>query len=83
MSDLIRRQDAIDAMIMLGIKRAVPILVTLPSAEPERTAKVQKINGGVKTWEQCSRCYNEVYHRLPYCPGCGAKLDWSGNEDAR
>lgn len=44
MSDLISRQDAIDAMIMLGIKRAIPILETLPSAESERKGKCTKIN---------------------------------------
>ena len=36
MSDLIDRQDAIDAMIVLGVKRAIPILETLPFAEPEQ-----------------------------------------------
>ena len=45
MSDLIRREEAIDAMITLGIKRAVPIFVTLPSVESERKkGECTKIN---------------------------------------
>ena len=46
--------------------------------EPVKVEVVTAKSG--RTWEQCSRCLNEVYYNLPYCPGCGAKLDWSGNE---
>lgn len=88
MSDLISRQGAIDAMIMLGIKRAIPILETLPSAETER--KMGKWIDGVlyydfdeSEWEKvkCSVCENFVtkqifYHdnKYHYCPYCGADM---------
>lgn len=45
----------------------------------ERTAKVQPVTittNPPRSWEQCSRCLNEVYHHMPYCPGCGARLEW-------
>ena len=60
MSDLIRREEAIDAMIMLGIKKAVPILVTLPSAEPEQ-----------KKGEWIDEKINSYTSRT-YCSECGS-----------
>lgn len=85
MSDFINRQDAIDAMIMLGIKRAIPILETLPSAEPERKAKVISddviitVNGYGYHYEEylCNACKKKVFSCDSYCSHCGAKLDWS------
>lgn len=79
MSDLIRRDDAIDAMIMLGIKRAVPILVTLPSAETERTAKVTdtwKIAGFEELNAWCPECEHRITRGCSYCPTCGVRLEW-------
>ena len=83
MSDLISRQDAIDAMIMLGIKRAIPILETLPSAETER--KKGKWKPFDLTWSRsvysCTACGKAV--DIPtemskpiynYCPNCGADM---------
>ena len=90
--DLISRQNAIDVLEILSgkmseegqtvIAQAIAVLKDLYSEEPEeRTAKVETVtakNG--HTWAQCSRCYQEVAKGFPYCAGCGAKLDWSGNE---
>ena len=42
---------------------------------PVKVEVVTAKNG--RTWEQCSRCFNEVYYNLPYCPGCGARLEWN------
>lgn len=60
----------------------------LPSAEPEeRTAKVEKVdtNSPHSQVYKCCKC-GQYTHRtawsrdVVYCPSCGAKLDWSGNE---
>lgn len=88
-SDFINRQDAVDAMIMLGIKRAVPILVALPSAESERTAKVEKITlkedvtigagtfkKGTTVLSKCGACGGYVRPSDIYCVNCGARLEW-------
>ena len=87
MSDLISREDAINAMIMLGVKRAAAVLESLPSAElKERTAKVsnQIFNNSnpytVGAWIGTCECGELVSSSSKYCHICGAKLDWSGNE---
>lgn len=83
MSDIIRREDAIDAMITLGLKRAIPILETLPSAEPER--KKGKWKPFDLTWNRsvysCTACGEAM--DIPtekskpiysFCPHCGADM---------
>lgn len=78
MSDLISRQDAIDAMITLGLKRAIPILATLPSAEPKRTVKVKDIVHihGYPDEGLCGNCNEDVNGLYDYCPYCGCRLEW-------
>ena len=71
MSDLISRDEAIDAMIMLGIKRAVPILATLQSAEPER--KTGKWISH-ENYDECSKCHCFTSVGFNYCPHCGADM---------
>ena len=77
MSDLISRQDAIDAMIMLGIKRAIPILETLPSAETERKKgkwiRKQPIAVGEPRFI-CSECRGQFRNPYNFCPNCGAEM---------
>ena len=54
-------------------------LEQIPYAEPEQTAKVEISDG----WFRCCRCdyCTEHYsYDWKFCPACGAKLDWSGNE---
>lgn len=56
------------------------MLESIPSAEPERTAKVSEI----ATRAYCGECgerlddYDDVCGEPPikYCPMCGARLEW-------
>lgn len=89
MSDLIRRQDAIDVLEILADKmsdegqtvmtQAVAVLKDLRSAEPERIAKVERCSfGETLTYDfdgQCE-CGKWVDSLWGYCPSCGAKLEW-------
>ena len=45
----------------------------------ERTAKVKNIAHirGYPMEGNCGNCDYDVYDDGEYCPGCGAKLDWS------
>lgn len=46
----------------------------------ERTAKVETYTDDQQeTWRVCE-CGTDVLKIFNYCPECGAKLDWSGNE---
>lgn len=104
MSNLISREDAINALVNLtcygieemrnlcessvadsegwlgGIRDAVDEIETLPSAEPERTAKVKRCSfGEYLTYDfdgQCD-CGKWVDSLWNYCPSCGARLEWS------
>lgn len=92
MSDLIRRQDAIDAVFelsdklaneMLFIDAIVDEIENLPSAESEREAKVETVEK--PNVYKCSKC-GQYFHSTAwgslvlYCSRCGSKLDWRGNE---
>ena len=52
----------------------------------ERTAKVIDKSVGRHSitdfdWTGiCEKCGNEIQYSFDFCPYCGAKLDWSGNE---
>ena len=87
MSDLINRQDAIDAVhyyIESGYKCDIfQELKDLPSAETER-------NKGVWTGDCCSCCGVSKYNYIKmvddeceplgtwnFCPHCGARLEWN------
>ena len=88
MSDLIRREEAIDAMIMLGIKKAVPILVTLPSVEPDRKTgewieypDCLRYEGAYADDQiVCSACHHvfsimdNCTEEFDFCPHCGADM---------
>ena len=82
MSDLISREDAIDAMIMLGVKRAAAVLESLPSAEPiELTVKVENQHYGYSPYAfefmgNCENCNETVRLGEKFCHECGAKLEW-------
>ena len=88
MSDLIRRQDAIDAIHkefdevcvwdesgQTTANEVENILYDLPSAEPERTAKV--VEGQKGSW-YCTGCgkWCDKGEDI-YCSHCGARLEWS------
>ena len=80
MSDLIRRQDAINAMATWDWQDLyLPIhfqqlLEELPSAEPNTGRWVNNTNGTYA----CDRCGCK-HSRSKYCPSCGAKME--GGED--
>lgn len=92
MSDLIRRQDAIDAVFelsdklsneMLFIDAIVDEIENLPSAEPKRTAKVETVEKpNVFKCAECGQYFHSTAWSSPveYCSRCGSKLDWRGNE---
>lgn len=86
--DLIRRQDAIDAInhicpivteydcALLDRVDVRCVLSDLPSVEPERTTKVTDLYG---KWGHCE-CGADVFrpdvNGWRYCPNCGARLEW-------
>ena len=92
-NDLIRRQDAIDALkkimfthlfecgeyigedtrefSIVNAEKALDVIEALPSAEPERTAKV--MNDGIN---YCENCEGYVEAPMAYCPYCGCRLEW-------
>ena len=83
MSDLISREDAIDAVhyyIESGYKCDIfQELKDLPSVEPKRTSKA--LFSFLNSYHFCDKCGFVVCPNCDvYCAGCGAKLDW-GNED--
>ena len=90
MSDLIRREDVIQEFIKTcSIEHAdinsvaifyetiMKIINSVPSVELEQTAKVIDNVIHVICCEKCERVVSIIDN---YCPGCGAKLDWSENE---
>lgn len=93
MSDLINRQDAIDAVhyyIESGYKCDIfQELKNLPSAEPKRTAKVIIHKRYIGTnlnivgtpsilYEHlCGACKKKVIDGDDYCSHCGARLEWN------
>ena len=89
-SDLINRQDAIDALIGLDISDGVGIsciasgvqysairaIEDLPSAEPEqKTGEWIYLGDGYKCPWSCSNCSSCSDERTDYCPMCGAKME--------
>lgn len=105
MSDLISRQDAVDALkkyqdsitetfpisilSVATIANCIEEIVKLPSAEPEKTAKVENI------WTEyappkpysyfikfgfCGNCGETVKQEDKYCHRCGLKLEWGKDE---
>ena len=91
MSDLIRREDAIgeirevyeyefptasgafDEFVTVIIPN---ILRNLPSAEPERTAKVEWYPHLTKLADGHCECGEDVQREWKYCPNCGCRLEW-------
>ena len=72
-----------------GLDTAYDIIENIPSAElKERTAKVVSddiiitVNGYRYHYDEylCNACKKKVFSYDSYCSHCGAKLDWSGNE---
>lgn len=92
MSDLISRQEAIDLLteIIMNLKNvygdmgsavngARECIKSLSSVEPERTAKVDR--DAIFPVTVCGICHSVVDYPDKYCSDCGAKLDWSGNDE--
>ena len=88
MSDLISRQDAVDAVFelsdklaneMLFIDAIVDEIENLPSIEPERKRGRWQRRKGSDCWE-CSKCHavlesdDIVRHNFYYCYHCGADM---------
>ena len=94
--DLISRKDAISALKALeesaptaqhvsAIFDCEDTIRALPSAEPERTAKVKKKRflgtttntiGDFTSIGLCGNCDCEVNEHYAYCPSCGCRLEW-------
>lgn len=55
-----------------GLKDALNAVEDLPSAEPERTAKVKEGWG----LAMCCACEKRVFPYDKYCSHCGARLEW-------
>ena len=98
MSNLINRQDAMNAIqkradevnsvysaFWEGLIIAQDIVEKVPSAEPERTAKVIEHDAsimddrGYKYWRSeylCENCKKKVIGGDEYCSHCGCRLEW-------
>lgn len=91
MSDLIRREDAINALVEKGqsskryklgefwelnLLEIKEVLDALPSAETERTAKVKWYPHLTKLADGYCECGEDVQREWEYCPNCGARLEW-------
>ena len=68
-SDLIDRQDVLDAVNDCGI--CIQKILDIPSAEPER--KTGKWISH-KNYDECSKCHCFTYVGFNFCPHCGAEL---------
>lgn len=94
MNDLIRRKAAIDAInricpidteydcALLDRVDVRCVLSDLPSAEPERTAKVVHSTTFGEWKNMCGHCFAKgrkmgLFPGQNYCYECGCKLDWS------
>lgn len=84
MSDLIRRQDAIEALTEANLKShmdsveggqenrsAIRIIMELPSADRKRGEWIYKSMKG----QFCSVCDMQSVWKYNYCPNCGARMD--------
>lgn len=89
MSDLINRQDAIEALTEANLKShmdsveggqenrsAIRIIMELPSAERKRGKWVDKWH---TLWKEelpmCSVCNNISVFKSNYCPNCGTRME--------
>lgn len=82
MSDLIDRQKALDGLKyemkygavidQCGLDTAYDIIENIPSAEPERTAKVIRLEDGRVV---CSACLEPLGVKSNYCRTCGSRLE--------
>ena len=81
MSDLISRDDVYNVLKKVNMHE-MPIYVfdklwngvrDLPSAEPERTAKVKNVD---EINAHCGNCDTPVSDWWTYCARCGARLEW-------
>lgn len=94
MSDLIRRQDAIDAVDrvdeahmrlkgrpMLGWCTLLDEIESIPSAEPKTGEWIPNHDG---SWN-CSECGLRVfvYAKGNYCPNCGADMRCGESDERR
>ena len=87
MSDLIRREDVEKAIQGLHIgdirffEKLRKNIDAIPSAEPERTAKVEHQGTTHGYWMgDCSECQNRVDSFMIFCPHCGCRLIWGDDE---
>lgn len=77
MSDLISRQDVLDAVNDCGI--CIQRILDIPSAEPERK-KGEWIDGMPYVnshWKVCSECHETAPDScggFNFCPNCGADM---------
>ena len=95
MSDLIRREDAVEAIYEAlrtplpnynndffhdSMSLAIAMAKNIPSAEPERTAKITLLTPNSKgywsTNGRCQGCGFLLERKHTYCPNCGARLEW-------
>lgn len=99
MNDLISREKALDGLKyemkygavidQCGLDTAYDIIENIPSAEPERTAKVIIHKRYIGTnlnivgtpsilYEHlCGACKKKVIDGDDYCSHCGARLEWN------
>lgn len=95
MDDLISRETAIDALILLqdhsdmpedwhkGISAALSCIYRVPSVERKKGKWIKGVGeNGVSTSLFCSECNleNRYWYEWNFCPNCGA-LMWEEEDD--
>ena len=91
MSDLISRQDAIDAIMGEPTDAHYPSwyadrIKALPSAEPKTGEWIDRSDGGrikYPWWEscKCNQCGEYGSGAYNFCPNCGARMKGADDED--
>ena len=75
--DLISRVDVLSVlcfsqetgqMVCGDMRKLLKEINAIPSAEPERTAKVER--------NRCTVCDNHIRPCMRYCDHCGCRLEW-------
>lgn len=92
MSDLIRREDAIDALKRaeaitkaFGYHNVIETIRELPSAQPERekskwTYIDEAMFGNPHGSYKCSVCDNRMPYKTNFCQRCGADMRETGGD---
>lgn len=55
--------------------------LAIEALEKQIPKKTTRIKQTCHETDGCSICRTEFYNKYKYCPECGQKLDWSGEDE--